>query len=470
MSRLRGGRLIYLAAVTILLFLLNIGNSSSAGRFPSSSSSSSSSLSFLSSSSSSSSSLSFLSSNADISDELHTNNIPLWKQQLPFPLSNKTKTLQRIFVPGPRRVSSGRMDSDNDNDNSIDCGVEVILLGTAHVSTDSSRDVRQLLETTQPDAIFVELCYQRLPLLETTTTEDEVEYTDDTKQDEEKESQKVTGRFWQRWRNDNSSNKKMKKHIDTRSLSTIASSLMSNMQEEFAGSLDVELGSEFKQAYDYWKTVINSDIDQNQKCSNIELKRQQQVVHMILGDRPVSLTLTRAWESLPAWGKIKLLAGLVISSFRKPNPEELKEWMQKILQGDTDLMSESIAGLAKHFPTLETVIIKERDAYMACKLYQTCRSLLLSDNLDDTNRVGQGTNHRRYRLVAIVGAGHIEGICRWLTAEGSLSTTTMTQTSSTDVYKSEQHKEQPEDILSQLIQTKAPIPQEDQDYLVNEIT
>lgn len=111
---------------------------------------------------------------------------------------------------------------------------------------------------------------------------------------------------------------------------------------------------------------------------------------------------------------------------------------------------------------------------MACKLYQTCRSLLLSDNLDDDNRGREGINHRRYRLVAIVGAGHIEGICRWLTAGGSLSTTsTLIKTSSTDVDKSElplQQQEQPEDILSQLIQTKAPIPQEDQDYLINEIT
>ena len=76
---------------------------------------------------------------------------------------------------------------------------------------------------------------------------------------------------------------------------------------------------------------------------------------MILGDRPVSITLTRAWESLRVWGKIKLLVGLFISSLRKPNPEEIKEWMEKILKGDTDLMSESIAELAKHFPTLETV-------------------------------------------------------------------------------------------------------------------
>jgi hypothetical protein len=323
-------------------------------------------------------------------DERLDNNIPLWKRQLPFPLCNKTKTLQRIFVPGPSagRIPSRRMNKDNgidnsddDNDNKRVCGVEVILLGTAHVSTGSSRDVRLLLESIVPDAIFVELCYQRLPLLlveTTSTTEEEddddkssdtINSDDDIKQ-EEQESMKPTGKFWKRWRNVNKKNKtNNSKYIDTQSLSTIASSLMSNMQEDFADSLDVELGSEFKQAYYYWKTVIgNQDtttiiptyVEQNQNNYqyNNDLKQQhqqQKVVHMILGDRPVSITLTRAWESLRAWGKIKLLVGLFISSLRKPKPEEIKEWMEKILKGDTDLMSESIAELAKHFPTLETV-------------------------------------------------------------------------------------------------------------------
>jgi len=286
------------------------------------------------------------------------------------------------------------------------------------------------------------------------------------------------------------------KSVDTQSLSTIASSLMSNMQEDFADSLDVELGSEFKQAYNYWKTVIgNQDtttipstyVEQNHNNyhNNNDLKQQQQqqrqkVVHMILGDRPVSITLTRAWESLRVWGKIKLLVGLFISSLRKPNPEEIKEWMEKILKGDTDLMSESIAELAKHFPTLETIILKERDAYMACKLYQTCRSLLMSDN-PVSNSIGrEGNNPRRYRLVAIVGAGHIEGICRWLTTGGSLSATSLNDLNKSEPVaasssppspqQQQQQQEQPEDILSQLIQTKSPISDEDQDYLVYEIT
>jgi hypothetical protein len=316
-------------------------------------------------------------------DERLDNNVPLWKRQLPFPLCTKTKTLQRIFIPGPGRNDNHGIDSDDDDDNNRDCGVEVILLGTAHVSTDSSRDVRQLLESMVPDVIFVELCHQRLSLLveTTSTTEDDGDESSDTinREDkikqEEQESMKSAGKFWKRWKNVNSKKKKKKnkknksKSVDTQSLSTIASSLMSNMQEDFADSLDVELGSEFKQAYNYWKTVISNqdtttipstyaEQNQNNYHNNNDLKQQQQrqkVVHMILGDRPVSITLTRAWESLRAWGKIKLLVGLFISSLRKPNPKEIKEWMEKILNGDTDLMSESIAELAKHFPTLETV-------------------------------------------------------------------------------------------------------------------
>ena len=104
----------------------------------------------------------------------------------------------------------------------------------------------------------------------------------------------------------------------------------------------------------------------------------------------------------------------------------------------------------------------------------------MSDNGVGNNIGSEGNNPRRYRLVAIVGAGHIEGICRWLTTGGSLSTTSLN-----DINKSEpaassslppppspqqQQQEQPEDILSQLIQTKSPISDEDQDYLVYEIT
>lgn len=173
---------------------------------------------------------------------------------------------------------------------------------------------------------------------------------------------------------------------------------------------------------------------------------------MILGDRPLYLTLTRAWESLGLWGKTKLLVGLLISTFQKPNPEELREWMKKILEGgdddSEDLLTQSIAELAKHFPSLEQVIIKERDAYLACKLYQTCRQLLLQ-----AAAAAAATNNRRppqhFKVVAIVGAGHVDGMCTWLTKSPS--------------------EETPEQVLARLIQIKNTVPEEDQQILTQEV-
>ncbi len=371
---------------------------------------------------------------------LGTRNIPLWKQQLPFPLNNKTKTLQRLLIPGDNNPNGREIPAG------IGCDVEVFLLGTAHVSKDSSRDVRQLLECVKPDAIFLELCHQRLNLLE--TSEDDAE-PHKVNQEESIQASNETRGFWNRFgkkaekkkNNDN-------KHIDTRSFSSIASSLLSNMQGEYADSLEVELGGEFRAAYEYWKKIVPQGPTRYRKVHRINN------VHMILGDRPVSLTLTRAWESLGIWGKIKLMAGLIISSVRKPNPDELREWMEKILYEDTDLMSESVTELAKHFPTLAEVILKERDAYMACKLHQTCRRLLFAGSRTRSNR--------RYRLVAIVGAGHVEGICRWLTTGESLDSISTVSSSNDEL--------SPEDVLSKLIQIKATISQEDHEYLVHQIT
>lgn len=380
--------------------------------------------------------------------------IPLWKQQLPFPLNNKTKTLQRLLIPG------GDSQTEREASADVGCDVEVFLLGTAHVSKDSSRDVRQLLECVKPDAIFLELCHQRLNLLESSEENDTAE-TDNNDLEECIQTSNETRGFWKQChaffrfgekapRKKNRKNDENKR-IDTRSFSSIASSLLSNMQGEYADSLDVELGGEFRAAYEYWKKVVPQGPTRYRKVHRINN------VHMILGDRPVSLTLTRAWESLGIWGKIKVMVGLIISSVRKPNPDELREWMEKILYEDTDLMSESVTELAKHFPTLAEVILKERDAYMACKLHQTCRRLLMAGS--------RTRSSRRYRLVAIVGAGHVEGICRWLTTGGSVSSISTVANSGDD-----QLSESPEDILSKLIQIKATISKEDHDYLVHQIT
>ena len=107
-------------------------------------------------------------------------------------------------------------------------------------------------------------------------------------------------------------------------------------------------------------------------------------------DRQIHTTLRRAWSRAGFWGKNKMLAALVGSVFsREKLPaeeiEKLKE--QGALEG---MMNE----LASYLPAAKEVLIDERDQYIASKSYDT-----------------QGS-----RILVVVGAGHVPGIARWLTA------------------------------------------------------
>lgn len=123
---------------------------------------------------------------------------------------------------------------------------------------------------------------------------------------------------------------------------------------------------------------------------------------LILGDRPLQITLLRTLEGLSWWEKTKLVLLLLRSSMQKPNPDELREWMRGIMESsnNTDLLTESMQNLREHYPSLETSILRERDCYMACKLVQ------MSDMLP---------SHLNITCVAIVGAGHCQGMVEWLT-------------------------------------------------------
>jgi hypothetical protein len=259
--------------------------------------------------------------------------VPDWKRRLPHPLNNKTQTLQRIVVPGHQQQL---LPSHNHHDNRTTM-VEIYLLGTAHVSIDSSRDVRLLLEAVQPDIIFLELCDQRIPMLVISPPTPVNNVTTASKQTE-----KVG--FWKRLlqgrkrkrRNQQSENELEELDMDEqnhihpksrKSMYSVAASLLTNMQQDYAQSLGVELGGEFRVAYQYW--------DETCKAYDTTTTTNNRRVHMILGDRPLYLTLTRAWESLRLWGKTKLLVGLLLSSFQRPDPKELQEWMQSILLDDS---------------------------------------------------------------------------------------------------------------------------------------
>jgi pheromone shutdown protein TraB len=378
-----------------------------------------------------------------------------WKRRLPHPLSNKTRTLQRLFVAGPHPTAHNSM-------------VEVYLLGTAHVSTDSSREVRLLLETVDPDVVFVELCNQRAPMLVSppppppATVDggagDTSTVTEAGPGGQQAEAAPPTpttvwgrlrGKFlWgQKGTKRVGPTKKGRHHHrrrkavegSDRSMFTKATTLLTSLQQDTADSLGVEVGGEFRVAYDYWDAKRKqqgnngSHDDSNGASPAPGLRQPRRQVHLVLGDRLFQSTLIRAWESLRWWGKFRLVVGLLVSSLVKPDPEEIRAWMKGILEDDgSDLLTKSMEELAKAFPTLTEVIIHERDVYMACKVYQTCMYMLHNCRPSDP---------QRFRMVVIVGAGHIEGMCRWLTSPPS---------------------EQPEATLSRLVQLRSRPPTEEE--------
>ena len=87
-------------------------------------------------------------------------------------------------------------------------------------------------------------------------------------------------------------------------------------------------------------------------------------VPIALVDRPVQLTLQRAWKSLRMWGKIKLMFSSLYSILAV---DEIKEEEIERLK-DKDMLTSTIEEVARQAPTVKRVLIDERDAYMARKI------------------------------------------------------------------------------------------------------
>jgi pheromone shutdown-related protein TraB len=103
-----------------------------------------------------------------------------------------------------------------------------------------------------------------------------------------------------------------------------------------------------------------------------------------LCDRDVRVTLRRAWHATSFFKKGYLLATLLLSLFDTTEiTEEKLEQLKK-----KDVLSELMSELGEAMPELKKVLIDERDVYLAEKIKMTAGR----------------------KLVAVVGAGHVEGI------------------------------------------------------------
>jgi len=115
-------------------------------------------------------------------------------------------------------------------------------------------------------------------------------------------------------------------------------------------------------------------------------------IPIALCDRDVRVTMLRAWRSMSFWKKMQLFSSGLAGSFED---EELSE--EKLAEmRKSDVLTEMMNELGEAMPTLKRVLIDERDAFLTQKI-----------------RDAKGK-----KLVAVVGAGHMQGIIRLLKEGG----------------------------------------------------
>ena len=123
---------------------------------------------------------------------------------------------------------------------------------------------------------------------------------------------------------------------------------------------------------------------------------EQRNIPISLVDRDIRLTLLRFWQSLGIWGKLKMFFALVISIAEVDEIEVDVEQMKD--QSVIDMVMEEFR---KFSPEGARSLIDERDAFIAHNLLR-----LKEQNIP--------------RILAVIGAGHVHGIQKYLDNPASL--------------------------------------------------
>ena len=214
----------------------------------------------------------------------------------------------------------------------------IILIGTAHVSKESVKEVQEAIQQYKPTVVAVELCQRRYDTL--------------TQKD--------------KWEN-----------------TPVTSLLKSNnaylmLAQTFLGSIQRRLGKE-------------QGVEPGAEMIAAMKEAEKQHIEVALVDRDISVTLKRAWKKMGLREKFRLIWEF-LKAMIGFDEEELEELDLEELM-DQDVISAMMEEFGKIAPSVTTVLIHERDTYIA-------------KNIKEASKKG--------RIVAVVGAGHLQGIQRHL--------------------------------------------------------
>lgn len=214
-------------------------------------------------------------------------------------------------------------------------GREIILLGTAHVSQESIEQVKESIKNENPDVVAIELDEGRLATMKNPDAWKELDIVKVLK--------------------------------EGKGFVMMANLVLSSFQRRMGSDVGVKPGEEMQAALNV--------------CEELSIKTE-------MVDRPIQTTLKRAWAKSSFWGKCKLLAALISAAFDK---EEISSEQIENLKNASE-MDGMMEELSSYLPTVKTVLIDERDQYLASHIWE-CKG---------------------DKVVAVLGAGHLKGVVAYL--------------------------------------------------------
>jgi len=188
---------------------------------------------------------------------------------------------------------------------------QFVLLGTAHVSKESARLAKAVIEEEKPDTVCVELCQSRYQAIR---QKDRWQDTDIVKVIREKKS-----------------------------FLLLSNLLLASFQKRIAKQFDVKPGEEMIAAINTAESVG---------------------ARIHLADRDIRTTLSRTWRVMGFWSKIRLLFELALSlgQLNEIKEEDIEKMKQQ------DVLETLLSEVGKSLPGLKAILIDERDQYLAEKI------------------------------------------------------------------------------------------------------
>ena len=236
----------------------------------------------------------------------------------------------------------------------------ILLVGTAHVSQESTDLVKQTIETQKPDTVCIELCESRYQSI----------------------------RHKNRWRDMNI----IKVIREKKTFLLLSNLLLASFQKRIANKLDIQPGAEMLQAIE---------------------SAQEVDAQVVLADRDIRVTLSRIWRETGLWDKLKIIFQLALSlgDVDEISEEDIEKMKQE------DMLQALLSEVEKSLPVVRKILIDERDRYLAQKIKSA-----QGDSIVAVVGAGHVPGIQKYwdqeidtqALETIPPKGNLSGVLKWL--------------------------------------------------------